>query len=266
MNIVVKKSNCYMCTRNAPIGFMDSGIGGLTVLKSAVTALPGESFVYYGDNDNAPYGIKQRDEIRLLCRNACEKLLSYGVKAIVIACNTATSAAVDCLRHEIDIPIIGMEPALKPAAQKVNGGKVLVMATTATLRQEKFKNLYDKYAHDNCLLMPCDGLVKLVEAKHFDDMYVTEYIKQIKKDINGEKIDAVVLGCTHFIFAKKVIENEIGLTIDGNSGTIAHLNHVLNERGLLSTNAQANVRLLEVTQKELFISALNHLELIAEFC
>ncbi|MEA5067560.1 MAG: glutamate racemase, partial [Christensenellaceae bacterium] len=150
-----------------PIGVFDSGVGGVSVLRSLVRVLPGERYLYYGDTRNAPYGDRAEAEIRSLTRAAAERLLGQGVKALVIACNTATSAAAEALRCALDIPVIGMEPALKPAALARGRGKVLVMATAATLRQGKFRALMERYGRD-ALVAPCPGLMEFVERGELD--------------------------------------------------------------------------------------------------
>ena len=128
--------------KNRPIGFMDSGVGGLSVLREAVRVLPNEDFIYFGDSANAPYGTRTVREIRELTFKAVEKLMEYDIKALVVACNTATSAAISELRSKYkDMPVIGIEPAVKPAVVCSNGGRIIVMATPMTLRQRKFREL-----------------------------------------------------------------------------------------------------------------------------
>ena len=134
---------------DAPIAVFDSGVGGLSVLKTLRRVLPSENFIYYGDSANAPYGEKTAEEVKKAAHNVTRTLLSYGAKAIVIACNTATSAAAEFLRSTYpDVPIIGMEPAVKPAALSAPHPTVLVMATPLTLREAKFRSLIDKYKDD----------------------------------------------------------------------------------------------------------------------
>ncbi len=235
-----------MANDNA-IGFMDSGIGGLTVLKEAADALPHENFIYYGDNENAPYGIRTQEEIVALTLECCRKLARCGVKAIVVACNTATSAAIHILRQEFAIPIIGMEPALKPASQSINGGKILAIATTATLHQPKFNALYEKYAEGKCVTIACDKLVRLVESGHFNDDYVNQYLNELNAEISA-KIDVTVLGCTHFIYAKQAIAARFNApTIDGNSGTVNRLSSILAQNNLTSPNGSGKITLLSKT-------------------
>ena len=127
------------------IGILDSGVGGISVLRTAVQLLPNENFIYYGDNKNAPYGPKSLEEIRSLSAHAIDHLLDQQVKALVIACNTITSAYASILREKVDLPVIGMEPAVKPASLARGDGKVLALATRATLSLEKFSRLMESY-------------------------------------------------------------------------------------------------------------------------
>ena len=148
---------------NDCIGFFDSGVGGISVLHTARQLLPNENFLYYGDNGNAPYGPKPLEEIRRLSKNSIRLLLDHGVKAIVIACNTATSAYAEIVRSQLSMPIIGMEPAIKPAQLARKGGDVLVLATKATLSLPKFHRLMDQYG-ESVIPIVGEGLVELVES------------------------------------------------------------------------------------------------------
>ena len=131
--------------RTRPIGMFDSGVGGLSVLGEAVRQLPHEDFIYYGDNGHAPYGTKPPETVRKLAFDVIERLLAQNVKAVVIACNTATAEAAKELREHYSIPIIGMEPALKPAAEMEGDGLRLVLATPGTLSSEKYARLYARF-------------------------------------------------------------------------------------------------------------------------
>ena len=135
-----------MQNQDRPIAFFDSGLGGISVLRETVRLLPQENYLYYGDSLHAPYGVRPEAEIRALAGAAAEQLVQAGAKALVVACNTATSAAIVQLREAYpDIPVIGTEPALKPAVEKYPGGRILVMATPMTIRQEKFQALKAQY-------------------------------------------------------------------------------------------------------------------------
>lgn len=225
-----------MIDRNCSIGIFDSGLGGVSVLYEAMKILPGEKYIYYGDSKNAPYGTKSKEEVIELSRKICDYFISRNVKAIIIACNTATSAAVNILRKEYDIPIIGMEPALKPAVEAFPDGNIVVMATEMTLREEKFKNLIVHYGgRNNIYKVPAPKLVELIELGDMESNDIKNEIKNLLKEI--EKINCLVLGCTHYVFLKKIIEEIFHRKfdiIDGNKGTIINLKNILMEKNLLN--------------------------------
>ena len=206
-----------MNNKDKAIGVFDSGLGGVSVLKELVQAMPNEKFLYYGDSANAPYGIKTKEEITERCVDIIEFFLAKGVKAIVIACNTATSAAANMLREKYShLPIIGMEPALKVAADGKIDNTIVVMATPLTLK------------------MPCPELVNIVENDLLDDEEVVEsQLKDYYKDLDMSKINSVVLGCTHFVFYREYMEKILNHSInivDGNLGTTNHLKEILKDK------------------------------------
>ena len=163
-----------------PIGFMDSGLGGLSVLREAIKLMPKEDFIYYGDSLHAPYGVKPQAEIRDLTFAVVEKLLDMGIKGLAVACNTATSAAVRLLRNTYpELPIVGIEPAVKPAVTESHGGRILVMATPMTLKQEKFQNLLAKYREQADIVpVQCDGLMEFVEHGNLDGQELDDYFTE----------------------------------------------------------------------------------------
>ncbi|MEG1870977.1 MAG: glutamate racemase [Peptostreptococcaceae bacterium] len=235
---------------NFSIGFFDSGVGGISVLKEAVKLLPKENYIYIGDSLNAPYGVKTPEEVRKLSFNIIDKLISMEVKAIVVACNTATSIAIDDLRKTYkDMPIIGIEPALKPAVEKYGDGIIAIMATPMTLAENKFNKLREKYSKTARIIpMPCDGLVEIIENGNTEGEIVENYLKNRFKNIPTEEISAVVLGCTHYPFIKEalrnVIHNEVAI-LDGSMGTSKQLKCKLEQKGLLnSNNYNGNVKIL----------------------
>ena len=148
-----------------PIGFLDSGLGGISGLREALKIMPNENYIYFGDSKHAPYGVKSREEIRDLTFKAVEFLLSKGAKGIVVACNTATSAAVAELRIAYPhLPLVGIEPAIKPAVEHNRKGKIIMMATPMTVKQDKFNYLLDKYRDKADIVpIPCGGLMEFVE-------------------------------------------------------------------------------------------------------
>lgn len=216
------------------IAVFDSGIGGISVLAELRKLLPMEDFCYFADAANAPYGDKDTDEIKQLMRQNMQQFLAIGVKAVVLACNTATSAAAACLREEFQhIPILGIEPALKPALQKTEK-KVLVLATALTIREKKLHDLAESLGEQERLIMlPCSGLMEMIEENPFSEE-IERYLGCLIKPYENE-ISAIVLGCTHYSFLKPLLarlfpEAEL---FDGNEGLARHLQKVLHEKDLL---------------------------------
>ncbi|MBX4261753.1 glutamate racemase [Clostridium estertheticum] len=228
-----------MNNRERPIGFFDSGVGGISVLKESLKVLPNEDFVYFGDSLNAPYGIKNVNEVRKLTFKAVDFLLEKDVKVVVIACNTATSAAIDALRRRYkDIPIIGIEPALKPAVEVSRGKSVIIMATPMTLTEKKFDNLMKLYNKEvDIIPLPCAGLVELIENGIIDGNEINEYLKGKLKEFSHLDVAAIVLGCTHYPFIKKELIKIVGektIIIDGSIGTVNQLKRQLTRNNLLN--------------------------------
>ena len=219
-----------------PIGLLDSGLGGIGVLGETLRQLPNEDYVYYGDTANAPYGDKAPEEVLGLVHQAVERLIELRCKAIVIACNTATSVSAGKLRQELDLPIIGMEPALKPASQLPGGGKILVMATRVTLALPTFQALMAQYGRD-AVPVPCPGLMECVERGELEGPKVTALLRQLLGPWLSQPVKAVVLGCTHYPFLRKTIAALFPAgtpLIDGNAGSIRQLRRRLEEQDLLS--------------------------------
>jgi len=209
------------------IAIFDSGIGGLTVLHDAQQILPTESFLYYADSHNLPYGPKSSEDIASYVKEAVEFLQQFKLKALVLACNTATSVVVHELRNEYTIPIIGMEPAVKPAAELAGGKKILVCATERTLSEEKLSRLISGLeAEDKVEKLALSQLVHFAENEQFDGEEPRRYCRQIFSTINWDEFGAIVLGCTHFIFFRNLIQSIIPQHIqivDGNLGTVKRL-------------------------------------------
>ncbi|QGU96761.1 glutamate racemase [Clostridium bovifaecis] len=230
-----------MSTKNMPIGFFDSGVGGLSVLREAIKLLPNEDFIYFGDSLNAPYGVKSVDEVKELSFHASELLLEYKVKAIVVACNTATSAAIEDLRNTYkDIPIIGIEPALKPAVELNRKGKVVIMATPMTLAERKFHSLMEKYKENADIVpLPCPGLVEYIEKGIVEGEGINSFLREKFSTLKGEKISSVVLGCTHYPFIKRELSKVLGsevVIIDGSKGTVTQLKRQLLNKDIINNN------------------------------
>ncbi len=230
-----------MSDRGDPIGVFDSGVGGISVLQAMVRLLPGEHFLYYGDLKNAPYGTKSSEEVIRCVHRVVDHLMEERIKALVIACNTATGAAAAVLRRELEIPVIGMEPALKPASEIRKDGKILVMATPLTLNQEKFIKLMEKYG-SGAEKVPCPGLMELVEQE--DETGARKYLEEVFRQQDLDRVDAVVLGCTHYVYLKDMIREmlpeHIAIT-DGNEGTARQLRRVLEREGLAAEGNSGSV-------------------------
>lgn len=226
-----------------PIGVFDSGLGGVSVLRNMCALLPGEDFIYFGDDKNAPYGTKTEEEILRLAIDDVSFLLKKNVKAIVIACNTATSAAAQYLRDTLSIPIIGMEPALKPASMNRKEGLIGVMATPATLKQKKFRLLYEKYG-EYAMPIPCPGLMEFAEKGILDGEEIDSFLKKLLNPyLEKYALESLVLGCTHYVFLKGAIQKACPhLSLyDGNDGTARQLKRVLSERNWLNESATGSV-------------------------
>ena len=217
------------------IGIMDSGVGGISVLRKAVELLPHENFIYFGDNANAPYGVRPLQEIRELCEKAIDRLLGQDVKALVIACNTATSAYAAILREKAAIPVIGMEPAVKPASLARSGGKVLAMATKATLSLDKFSRLMELYG-EGVVPLVGEGLVEIVEGGLAGSAQAKERLAQLFAPYMEQQIDGIVLGCTHYPFLREEIQSffPAAQIFDGREGTVRQLKRRLDETGSLT--------------------------------
>jgi len=230
------------------IGILDSGVGGISVLRKAVDMLPNENFLYFGDNINAPYGPRPLEEIRSLSAKVIDYLLEQDVKAIVIACNTITAAYAATVRSQVSIPVIGMEPAVKPASLARNGGKVIALATRATLTLDKFSRLMDSYG-EGVIPVIGTGLVELVEAGLADSAQAHDALADIFAPYMNQQIDGIVLGCTHYPFLRRQIESFFpnAQIFDGREGTIRQLERRLKETGTLTSNTSGGELRIETS-------------------
>lgn len=217
-----------------PVGVFDSGVGGIGTLAALRRELPQERFLFYGDTANAPYGTKTREDCMACVERVMAHLLEKDVKAVVIACNTATAVAAADLRARYTLPIIGIEPALKPAHEMRRSGSILVLATPMTLRLEKFRALYERYG-EGAIPLPCPGLMELVETEAHEQ--ARRYLTELFTPYDLTQVDAVVLGCTHYVFLRPLLKDILPETVavlDGNEGTARQLKRVLTARDLLS--------------------------------
>lgn len=254
-----------MIRADGAIGVMDSGVGGVSALHALRALLPCEDFIYFGDVKNAPYGTKTASQIKRAVFRNSELLLGMGCKALVIACNTATAVAVEELRELYpDVPIVGMEPAVRPALTyaKINGGDVLVLATGVTVREKRFLNLCDSACRqlggrlvsphdmeaervtavfDSVALIPvaAQKVVEFIEKGMGDSTELTEYLTRLLYPYRNRRFGAVVAGCTHFPFAEKSILSALGYPVrffDGGKGAAKRLRYLLEKENSLRDN------------------------------
>lgn len=218
------------------IAVFDSGVGGISVLRELMALMPEEHYLYFGDSANAPYGSRTTEEVRALTMNAAQMLYARGIKALVVACNTATAAAIADLREKYpDIVIIGIEPALKMATDRFPTGCVGIMATQVTLREEKLELLVERFPEAKVERIPAPGLVELVEQGKAESDETEMLLRQILAPYLG-KLDAIVLGCTHYPFVKSTVSKILGKQVkvlDGGEGTARQTRRCLEERGWL---------------------------------
>ena len=223
--------------KTAPIGVFDSGVGGISVLKELVALMPKENYLYFGDSANAPYGEKTTEEVRKLTLQAAEMLFNRGAKALVVACNTATSAAIHILRETYpEKIIIGIEPALKVAADCFPTGHIGIMATAVTLREEKLQHQLERFPEVKVERIGAPGLVERIEQGKTDSEETEELLRKILTPYVG-KLDALVLGCTHYPFVKEIIGKILGdktQLLDGGAGTARQTKRCLEQAGLLN--------------------------------
>ena len=238
--------------QSLPTGFFDSGVGGISVLREAVKLLPCEDFYYFGDSANAPYGVRSEDEVRSLVMKNVEHMAARGIKALVVACNTATSAAIGLLREEYpEMPVIGIEPALKPAVHIGEHPSVIVMATPGTVAGGKFHHLEETFK-DEASVYPlgCPGLMEYVEEGILSGEELENHIRKLLAGCPVKKPDAIVLGCTHYPFVGPVIRKVVGEDVpvlDGSLGTVRQLKRLLERDGLIDKRKKKGQVIFEMS-------------------
>ena len=238
------------------IGIFDSGTGGLSVLKEIVRLLPDERYVYYSDNAHCPYGEKSPDFIRARCRAITEILLEKGADVIVVACNTATAAAIQDLRQTWSVPFIGMEPAVKPAALGTRSGVIGVLATAGTLKGSKYLTTKGNF-EDNCTIVEQvgKGFVELVEKGILTGPEAEAVVGESLQPLLDAGADTIVLGCTHYPFLKETLRKLAGPNIrfiDPAPAVARHLIYVMVQRQLLSEGdaTRALAKVIELAEAE----------------
>ncbi|MBU3709867.1 MAG: glutamate racemase [Burkholderiaceae bacterium] len=232
--------------RDAPIGIFDSGIGGLSVLRHVQSLLPDESLLYFADSGFAPYGEKPEAVIVDRAVSIAAFLLTQHIKALVVACNTATAAAIAGLRARYpDLPVVGVEPGLKPAASLTRSGTVGVLATANTLASEKFLKLQSQVAQDasvTFLLQACNGLAHHIEKGELSSRETQQLVEQYVKPLLAQHADTLVLGCTHYPFVEQLIRDVAGPDVnivDTGEPVARQLQRLLTQRDLLRSTAAA---------------------------
>lgn len=236
-------ATCHM-TSNQPIGVFDSGLGGLSVLRDLRSLLPAEDVLYYADTAYCPYGLRSQEEIQVRCRLITALLMERGAKAIVVACNTASSMAITNLRQTFpDVNIIGLEPAVKPAVTLTRSGHVGVLATPRTVAGERLRWLIETHASGvKVHTVAAAGLVELVESGILAGPAVTDSLRPLLDSMIDAGVDVLVLGCTHYPFLRESIERYMGAgvpVIDSGLAIARRIRHVLDESGLLSSSVTA---------------------------
>ena len=231
----------------APVGVFDSGVGGLSVAREIRRALPAEHLLYVADTAYVPYGDRGDDEVRARTLAIGEWIAAQGAKVLVVACNTATGAALELLRERLSIPVIGLEPALKPAVRESAAGRVGVMATSGTIRSARFQRLVDNYANGAQVVRnPCPGLADLVEDGMLGGPELAERMESFVAPLREAGVDTVVLGCTHYVFVRDAIQQALpGVRLlDSGEAIARRTRQILAEADALQADGPGALRLL----------------------
>lgn len=232
------------------IGFFDSGLGGLTVLAEALRRLPAKDYLYMADTLHVSYGTRTKDEVRQFVLEAVETMVGQGIDALVVACNTATSIAINELREIYSMPIVGMEPAVKPAVEmnRATGKRVLVCATPLTLSMPKYYALVSRVDGDGIVdSLPMPELVEFCERLEFDGERIEDYFRRKLEPFDLDRYGIIVLGCTHFIYYRDVLRRLLPESIrivDGNAGTVRRLAALLTYYGIPEQDGSGDVRFM----------------------
>ena len=257
-------TNDIIVTNANPIGIFDSGVGGLSVLREIRNRLPNEHLIYLADQAHVPYGPRSQPEIRQFSHTIVEFLCQQSAKIIVVACNTATGAALNYLRETFPhISFVGMEPAVKPAALQTKTGNVGVLATASTIKSERYADLMHRFAQDVTVYEdPCIGLVKAIEAGDIDSPSTIELLQSILTPMQTHHVDTFVLGCTHYPFVLPMIREIVGTAvsiIDPAPAVARQTKRVLEKESLLNINQdQPMLRFITTGQKQQLQQFVHH--------
>ena len=195
---------------NSPVGFFDSGIGGISVWKEVVKLLPRENTIYLADSKNSPYGSKAISEIQDISFKNTKWLIERGCKLIVVACNTATTNSINLLREKFEIPFVGIEPGIKPAIKDSKNGKIGVLATRGTLSSELFEKTSQSFFGIDIIEKDGDGIVEIIESGEFENNELESLLRKYLNPMIDYGIDQLVLGCTHYFIVKELIKKIVG--------------------------------------------------------
>lgn len=242
-----------------PIGFFDSGIGGITIWKEFDKILPHENTIYLADSKNAPYGQKTSEEIIFLSEKNTEFLLNRNSKIVVVACNTATTNAIDHLREKYKVPFIGIEPAIKPAALNSKTGKIGVLATKGTLTSKLFHKAVKSYENVEIIDQIGYGLVPLIEAGKIDSEEIKNLLKEYLSAMVQQNIDYLVLGCTHYPFLTDLIKTMLPdhiQIIDSGIAVAKHGKLILEKSGLLNSQKTVGIKEFYINADETVLKSL----------
>lgn len=231
-----------------PIGFFDSGVGGTSVWKEVIELLPHENTIYLADSKHAPYGRKSKEEIIKLCIKNTEFLISQNCKLIAVPCNTATTNAISYLRAHYDLPFIGIEPAIKPAALKSDTKKIGILATKGTLSSKLFMDTQKEFTqHVNTIEVVGTGIVELIEAGKKDSEEMRDLLVSITEPFMISGIDYLVLGCSHYPYVKEILQELLPTQvriIDSGAAVARQTVNILKSENLLNPTDQAGKHLL----------------------
>jgi glutamate racemase len=234
----------YICdmTNNKPIGLFDSGIGGTSIWKAIHELLPSENTIYIADSKNAPYGVRSKEEIIDLSKKNTELLIDMGAKMIVVACNTATTNAIRELREAYDIPFVGIEPAIRPAAKNSVNHTIGVLATKGTLSSELFNDAVERLEDTTVVEQVGYGLVELIETGRLHSEEMTKKLQQYLQPMIAAKVDYLVLGCSHYPYLipqiRKILPEDI-MIIDSGEAVARQTRHILEQTGFNTGDVKA---------------------------
>ncbi len=253
-----------MASDSNSIGVFDSGVGGLSVLRAIRQQMPGRPVIYFADQAHVPYGQRPLEEVRAFCEEITRFLLDQGARIIVVACNTASAAALHYLRERFPAtPFVGMEPAVKPAAESTQTGRVGVLATPATFQGELYASVVERFANGVQLFQDtCPGLVAEIEAGHLDGNRTRRILESALRPMLAENIDTIVLGCTHYPLVIPLIEEIAGphvRVIDPAPAVARQTLRILEKQDIPGDKLDGTIRYITSGEPSALASALNHL-------